>query len=345
MIIELISLILLWFGIYYIVSLSLNMEFGYAGIPNFGKALSVLVGAIAVGGILDRLLMLYFGIGGGLIEGSTYATSMINDVIASNPIVGIGILILAIILASILGFVVGAIFILPSAKLKEDYLGVTLLAISEAVVLVCTYNLNIIGGYYGISTPDVLAFVSGEYRGWVFTGMVLFIAFLVYLFFERLLNTPFGRVLRAMRENEDTVKAFGRDIMKLRIKTMAIGSAIGAIAGALYSLYTVNIVANAFTRVEWTFFPFLMVLLGGKGNNKGVALGVLCYVIVKVLLDVYKYDLKYTLNIPFEPVWLSYMLFGVLMLLILYYKPSGLIPEKPIITAPMKKKIIEISNK
>jgi len=174
-------MILLWFGLYYIVSLSLNMEFGYAGIPNFGKALSVLVGAIAVGGILNRLLILYFGVGGDFITGSTYATSMINDLIASNPVVGIGILILAIILASILGFIVGAIFILPSAKLKEDYLGITLLAISEAVLLVCTYDLNIIGGYYGISTPDILAFVSGEYRGWVFTGIVLFIAFLLVL--------------------------------------------------------------------------------------------------------------------------------------------------------------------
>ncbi|NPA62454.1 MAG: branched-chain amino acid ABC transporter permease [Methanococci archaeon] len=341
---DIISMILLWFGLYYIVSLSLNMEFGYAGIPNFGKALSVLVGAIAVGGILDRLLMLYFKINGDFITGSTYATSAINTIIASHPIVGIGILILAIILASILGLIVGAIFILPSAKLKEDYLGITLLAISEAVFLICTYNLNIIGGYYGISTPDILAFVSGEYRGWVFAGIVLIIAFLVFLFFERLLNTPFGRVLRAMRENENTVRAFGRNIMMLRIKTMAIGSAIGAIAGVLYSLYTVNIIANAFTRVDWTFFPFLMVLLGGKGNNKGVALGVLCYVVIKVLLDIYKYNIKYALNIPFEPVWLSYMLFGVLMLLILYYKPSGLIPEKPILTPPMKKKIAEIKQ-
>ncbi len=337
MMIDIILLILLWFGIYYIVALSLNIEFGYAGIPNFGKALSVLVGAIAVGGILDRLLILFFGVSGDFVTASSIAANKMTELIASNPILGIGILLLAIILATILGLIVGAIFILPSAKLKEDYLGVTLLAISETVFLVCLYNLSIIGGYYGISVPDILAFAAGEYRSWIFTGLSLIMAFLVFLFVERLLNTPFGRILRAMRENDNTVRAFGRNLMLLRIKTMAIGSAIGAIAGVLYTLYTGNIVANAFTRAEWTFFPFLMVLLGGKGNNKGVALGVLIYVTIKVLLDIYKYNIKYALNLPFDPVWLSYMLFGILMLLILYYKPTGLLPEKPIITKPMLK--------
>jgi len=334
---DIVQLILLWFGIYYIVAVSLNMEFGYAGIPNFGKALSVLVGAIAVGGILNRLLIWYFGVKGDLIEGSTFAISKINAIISAHPLAGILILLIAIFLAMIIGFVVGMIFILPSAKLKADYLGVTLLAISEATFLVCVYNLSIIGGYYGISTPDIVAFAPGEKRGWIFAGIVLIFAFLTFLFIERLLNTPYGRVLKAMRENEDVIKCFGRDIMELRMRTMAIGSAIGAVAGVLYSFYTGNIVANSFTRVEWTFFPFLMILLGGKGNNKGVALGVLAYVIVIVLLDIYKYNLKDIFHIPFEPVWLTYILFGVVMLLILYYKPTGLIPEKPIKTPPLKK--------
>ncbi|ENN96789.1 high-affinity branched-chain amino acid transport protein BraE [Methanocaldococcus villosus KIN24-T80] len=337
-VISIISLILFWFGIYYIVSLSLNIEFGYAGIPNFGKALSVLIGAIAVGGVLDRLLMLYFNVNGDLINGSSIAVSKINYIIAHDPIVGFLILIISIVLAVIIGLLAGAVFILPSAKLKEDYLGVTLLAISETVFLISMFNLDIVGGYYGIATPDILAFISGEYRGLAFTLLTLFIAFLIFLFVERLLNTPFGRILRAMRENEVTVKAFGRNIMLLRIKAMAIGTAIGAIAGVLYVLYSANIVAQAFTRAEWTFFPFLMVLLGGKGNNKGVALGVFCYVVIKIFLDVYKYQIKYLLNIPFEPVWISYILFGMLMLLILYYKPSGLIPEKPILTPPIKKR-------
>ncbi len=334
---DILQLILLWFGIYYIVAVSLNMEFGYAGIPNFGKALSVLVGAISVGGILNRLLIWYFGVKGDLIEGNTFAIARMNEIIAAHPLAGIFLLLIAILLAMVVGFVVGMIFILPSAKLKADYLGVTLLAISEAIFLVCVYNLSIIGGYYGISTPDILAFAPGEKRGWIFAGIVLVFAFLSFLFMERLLNTPYGRVLKAMRENEDVVKCFGRDIMKLRMRTMAIGSAIGAIAGVLYSFYTGNIVANSFTRVEWTFFPFLMILLGGKGNNKGVALGVLAYVIVIVFLDIYKYDIKEIFHIPFEPVWLTYILFGITMLLILYYKPTGLIPERPVKTPPVKR--------
>ncbi|WP_457756369.1 branched-chain amino acid ABC transporter permease [Thermodesulfatator indicus] len=336
--IDIIPLLLFWIGIYYIVTVSLNMEFGYAGIPNFGKAFSVIIGAIAVGGILNRLLIYYYGIKGDFITASTYATANINDLIAKEPLVGLFILLLAILIAVIIGLIAGALFILPSAKLKEDYLGITLLAISESLFLLCTYNLKIIGGYYGTSAPDILAFMPGNYRTWIFAGIVLFIAFLCYLFFEKLLNTPFGRSLRAMRENEDVLKAYGRNIMFLRMKTVAIGSAVGAIAGVLYTLYTVNIVANAFTRAEWAFFPFLMLLLGGKGNNRGVFLGVVLYVLIKVFLDVYKYNLKFILHIPFEPVWLAYMIFGTLMILILYFKPRGIIPERPIFTIPIKKK-------
>ncbi len=334
---NIVLIILLWFGIYYIVTLSLNIEFGYGGIPNFGKALSVIVGAISVGSILNRLIIFYYGIKGDFIEATTYGVAKINAVIAQNPVIGFLILIVAIIIAAFLGFVVGMIFILPSAKLKADYLGVTLLAISETVFLICVYNLSIMGGYFGVSVPNILAFVESANRGTIYTGLVLVFTLLVYLFVRRLVNTPYGRVLRAMRENDEVTESFGRNLMKLRMWTMGIGSALGAIAGVLYCFYTENIVANAFTRVEWTFFPFLMILLGGKGNNKGVALGTLVYVIVMVLLDIYKYNIKEFFHIPIEPVWLTYIFFGIVMLLILYYRPKGLLPEKPIFTSPIKK--------
>jgi len=331
--------ILIWFGLYLIVAISLNIEYGYGGIPNFGRALAVLIGAIAVGGIVNRILIAMFHVTGSFATASGIVKTTVNEIIASNPAFGLALFFLSLLIAGILGVIVGAVFILPSAKLSEDYLAITLLAISEVAFMVSYYNPDIIGGYYGVSTPDVLAFVPGEHRVFVFTAIILVLAFLVYLFAERLLNTPYGRILKAMRENEHVVKAYGRDLMMLRIKTVAIGSGIASIAGALYSMYTANVIASSFSRVEWTFYPFLMILLGGLGNNRGVMAGVFAFVTAKVLLTTYKYEIRNALNLPFEAVWLEYILFGIVTLLILYYRPEGLIKEKPIITKPIRERM------
>jgi len=339
--VELITLILFFFALYTIVSLSLNLEFGYGGIPNFGKALYVLTGAVVVGGILNRLLIWYFGIEGDFISASSIAAYKMTELISQNPLLGLGIFIFCVLLAIVAGAIVGALSILPSAKLKEDYLGVTLLAISEVVYLILFYNTEIVGGYYGVSTPDILAFIPGEYRMYAYTVLGLICALIVYLFLERLLNSPYGRILRGHRENEDLIKAFGRDVMKLRVKTMAIGSAIAAIAGVIFVFYSASVVVNAFNRVEWTFYPFLIVLLGGKGNNRGVVLGAFIFVLLKMLIDFYKFDIKYLLHLPFEAVWLQYIIFGILALLILCYKPEGILKERPIFTPPIKSRINE----
>lgn len=328
--------VLLWFGLYSIVAISLNIEYGYAGIPNFGRALAVLMGAIAVGGITNRLLIAIFGVTGNFAVASGAVKTTVNEIIASNPYFGVGLIFLSLLIAGILGFITGAVFILPSAKLSEDYLAITLLAMSEVAFMVSYYHPDIIGGYYGVSTPDVLSFIPGQYRVYVFTAIILLVLAIIYLFAEKLLNTPYGRILRAMRENESVVKAYGRDIMVLRVKTVAIGSAIASISGALYSMYTANVIASSFSRVEWTFYPFLMILLGGLGNNRGVLSGVLAFVFAKVMLTTYKYELRTALHLPFEAVWLEYILFGIVTLLILYYRPEGLIKEKPIVTKPIK---------
>jgi branched-chain amino acid transport system permease protein len=333
----LILTIILWFGFYAIVVLSLNIEYGYGGIPNFGRSLAVLMGGVAVGGLMNRILINIFKISGGIIEASGTAKSIVNSLIAEKPILGIMILLASLGLAAVLGWVSGALFILPSAKLSEDYLAITLLAISEVTYLISYYNVDFIGGYYGVSIPDVLAFIPGMQRILIFTIILLLITFGCYIFVEKLLNSPYGRVLRAMRENEFVAKAYGKNVMMLRVKTVALGSALASLAGALYSFYSVNVIATSFSRVEWTFYPILMLLLGGAGNNAGALLGALVFVSTKILLITYKFEITSALHLPFQAVWLEYILFGVAMLLILLYKPEGLIKEKPIFTKAVKK--------
>mgnify|MGYP001222332252 CR=1 FL=1 len=328
--------IIIWFSIYMIIVLSLNIEYGYAGIPNFGRAMAVLIGAIAVGGIVNRVLIYILNIDGGIIQSTGILKSTLNSMISQNPFLGLAILIFSLLVAGLIGALAGGLFIIPSVKLRNDYLAITLLAISEVLYLISNYNRSIIGGYYGVNTPDVLAWVPGEHRLFAFAILGLIIVLFVYLFTERLLTSPFGRLLKAMRENEDVIKSFGRNPFKLKVKAVAIGSGVAAMAGAFYSLLSSNVIASTFFRVEWTFFPFLMLLLGGSGNNKGVILGVLSFVVAKVLLIVYKFEIKDILNLPFEATWLEYILFGSIMLLILYYKPHGLIKEKPVFTPALK---------
>ena len=332
----LILTVALWSGLYAVVALSVNIEYGYGGIPNFGRALAVLMGGIAVGGLLNRLLMSYFNVSGGIVEASGQVKSMGNELVAAHPVWGLLLLVLSMVSAAALGGAAGALFILPSAKLSEDYLAITLLAISEVAFLASNYNVGLIGGYYGVSVPDVLAFIPGGERLAAFAALSAALALGAYWLAERLLNTPYGRALRSMRENDAVAKAYGKDVMKLRIKTVAVGSAMAATAGALYSLYSVNVIATSFSRVEWTFYPILMVLLGGAGNNLGACLGALLFVAFRILLITYKFEVTHILRLPFEAVWLEYILFGAVMLLILMYRPMGLLREKPIYTPPIK---------
>ncbi|HID16756.1 TPA: branched-chain amino acid ABC transporter permease [Candidatus Bathyarchaeota archaeon] len=336
--------LIVWFGLYAIVALSLNIEYGYGGIPNFGRALAVLMGGIAVGGIINRILIHVFGVSGRIVEASGEVKSMTNELIARDPALGISILLAALALAAILGGLTGALFILPSAKLSEDYLAITLLAISEVAFMISYYNVGLIGGYYGVSIPDILAFMPGKFRILAFAALALLVALGVYGLAEKLLNSPYGRALRAMRENESVAKAYGKNVMALRVKTVALGSSIASLAGALYSLYSVNVIATSFGRVEWTFYPILMVLLGGAGNNLGVLLGAFAFVAARIFLMAYKFEITSLLHLPFGAVWFEYILFGVVMLLILMYRPEGLLKEKPIITQPIRK-VVEKSRK
>ena len=79
-----------------------------------------------------------------------------------------------------------------------------------------------------------------------------------------------------------------------------------------------------------------MVLLGGAGNNAGVILGVFAFVTARIMLITYKFEITSGLGLPFEAIWLEYILFGIVMLLILVYRPHGLLREKPILTKPIR---------
>ena len=97
--------------------------------------------------------------------------------------------------------------------------------------------------------------------------------FLVYVFVEKIARSPLGRTLRAIRDSEEASEALGKDNVAIRKKVLVIASAISAMAGALLTFYVGSVGEGTWNRIDYTFWPWLMVIMGGVANNTGVVLG------------------------------------------------------------------------
>jgi len=141
-------------------------------------------------------------------------------------------------------------------------------------------------------------------------------------------TTDYGRLLRAVRDNEVTAECVGKDVVKIRTKVIIIGSVIASLAGGLYSFHLQTVLAAAFRRTDWTFWPWLMVMVGGLSNNIGAAVGTLVVILTTRRIIIY-YKHYFEAYIPFEVIWLEQIMLGLALILIMIFRPQGLIPEKP----------------
>jgi branched-chain amino acid transport system permease protein len=325
-----------------LVVLSLNLEYGYGGIPNFGKALSVAAGAFVVGYLPGRLAAHILGIGQGLdyLKNNIAIVTGINKVLQENALLSVLILALTLIVAMAVGAAMGFLvsYVVLRRRLDFAYLAMVLLAAAEVFVIIGYNYEEIAYGSRGVSVPDPFAW-AGMNRFPAITLFMVIVAMAVLAYLHFLTNSPFGRVLKAIRDNEYAASASGKDVVGIRLKTMTLSSAIAALAGALYSFYTLSVIATAYDRVTWTFWPFLMVILGGAANNAGVLLGTFVCLTGRKLIIFYKEVLAPF--VPFDVVWLDWLLLGSFLLLILLYRPQGLIPEKPVKTIDLTKSALK----
>ena len=322
------------FAIYVIVNLSLNMEFGYTGIPNFGKVLAVGIDAFIAAYIPGRVIAGIAGIEGDYIADNLIVVAEVNEWLVANVEMGFGIFIMTLGIAAGAGAVAGAFTAYPAIKLRGDYLAITLLAFGEAIRIIGNNYAPLVGGTLGVQVPDPLSFLPGEMRFPVATGLLLVMAALVYVYCEKTVRSPKGRVLRAIRDNEHAAEALGKDTRNIRIKVIMISAALAAIGGALYATYVGGAIAFAYDRASWTFWPFLMILIGGLANNKGILVGTLIFVTIRKTITYFKDSFEGYL--PFDVVWLDFLLLGVILLVILLYRPQGLLVEKSTYTIPME---------
>lgn len=316
------------FSIYLVINLSLNLEFGFGGVPNFGKVLAVAAGAFVVGTIPFGMYAMIIDYGGlEPVDDNIMLIHQINDHIANNPEIAFGVLAITVAVAIGVGGVLGLASAYPAIRLRGDYLAITLLGFGEVIRIIGINYSPLVGGTLGVSVPDVLSFLPNEFR--FFTASLILLAFagLVYLLVSRFTKSPVGRLLRSTRDDDLALNTLGRDPVKIKFKVMMLAGMLGAVGGVMYASYVEGVVAFGYNRLNWTFLPFVMVIVGGMANNKGVLVGTFLFIVVRKLVIYYNDALEGTL--PFDIIWIDYLALGGIMIIVLMFRPHGLIPERP----------------
>ena len=272
-------------GIYIILTLSLNLILGYTGLPAFGHAAFSCVGAYT-----SSLLALQYGI---------------------SPWVG---LMLGACVAAVLGLLIG----LPSIRLKGDYLALATFGFGVIVYSVAKNWVSLTRGPLGL--PGIPGFTFfGMPLNSIISYLILVASFvlLTYVVIRRIVHSPFGRILRGIREDEIATLAMGKDVNRHKLQVFIIGAFFAGIAGSLYAHYITFIDPSSFTVME-SIIILLMVVFGGMGSLAGSFLGAAVLVILPELLRFL--GLPSAIAAP-----LRQMIYGLLLVILMLKRPQGLV--------------------
>lgn len=244
-------------AIWSIFALGLNVHWGYTGIFNFGIAGFFMVGAYTTAVMTKEPT-----------AGGSY-----SQYIGGYELpffVGIAA---AAVAAGLLALLVG----LPTLRLRADYLAIATIGVAEALRRVAINERGLVNGTRGmIGIPAPLhGIVStrSDYYSLLFLGLAVVVLIIVYIAVERGIRSPWGRVLRAMREDELTTAASGKNVNAFRMQSFVLGAMIMGAGGAMYAHHIRAIAPETFEPFFGTFIIWAMLIVGGSGNNKGAVLG------------------------------------------------------------------------
>jgi branched-chain amino acid transport system permease protein len=231
--------ILIITGIYVLLALGLMLQFGLTGLINFGH-----VGFFCIGAYAAAVLSVY----------------------GQQPII-VGFVVAAV-LAALAAWPIG----LVSLRLRDDYFAIVTLGFSETVRLIVTSEKWLTNGVQGI--PAIPRLVDGV----SFTSALMVLALVVManavavVLFLRLVRSPFGRMLQAIRDNEDAVKALGKDPARFKIQVLMLGAGLAGLAGAFYAHYIGYVSPDQFTPLV-TFYVWMAIIMGAAGRISGALVG------------------------------------------------------------------------
>ena len=244
------SFFLVFATVYAIITLGLNLQWGYTGLFNVGVA-----GFVALGAYTSALL-------------TTPPQS--GQLAGFNLPVAVG-MVAAMAVTGLMGALIGAL----ALRLRQDYLAITTFGIAVTIQLFANNAKSLTGGPFGVQfIPKPLQAWLGAGLPWTLAYLALALVLLAvaYLALEKLVNSPWGRVLRAIREDEDAASALGKASFSFRLQSFVIGSMLMGLGGALYAHFVGFIAPDDFLPIL-TFQLWAMLIVGGSGNNRGAILG------------------------------------------------------------------------
>jgi branched-chain amino acid transport system permease protein len=279
--------ILIISGIYIILTLSLNLIVGFTGLASLGHIAFACVGAYT-----SSLLALNYGI---------------------SPWIG---LLVGAFVASLLGLIIGV----PSMRLKGDYLALATFGFGVIVYSISKNWVDLTRGPMGLpGIPKFTVFGFELQPVWSYLILVLVFVFLTAFVINRLVDSPFGRILKSIRDDEIVSLSIGKNVNKYKLIVFVIGAFFAGIAGSLYAHYITFIDPSSFTVME-SIAVLLMVVFGGMGNIKGSFIGALILVIFPEMLRF--------LGMPSSVAApLRQMIYGLLLIILMVKRPQGIIGE------------------
>ncbi len=250
----------------------------------------------------------------------------------------------AVLLGMALAMVAGLLLGLPALRLRADYLAIVTIGAAEILRRAWTNESWLTQGPLGIAVsrgqrPFDVAYSEWHWPSWLadkldvasaYTLLLLLMVVIAVLFvfvcYEVLSRSPYGRVLRAVREDEDLAAALGKNVFSYKLQVLMIGGAVAALAGAFLLWQQHSIVPNNFHPLI-TFYAWIIVVAGGAGKNKGTILGA---VILWTFFEATRFlDLADNLGITGTQAGaLRIALIGVLLILLMLFKPEGILGRR-----------------
>jgi branched-chain amino acid transport system permease protein len=281
-------------GLYALLALGLNLVWGMAGMINLG-----LVG--------------FFGVG-------AYVAALVTKRGGAPIVVGLAA-------AVALTAAVGAVMAMVTARLRGDYLAIITLGFSEVVRLIASNEIWLTNGTDGISG------IPGPWRGRVtpatfnliFLALVVLAVALVLLVLQRVRHSPYGRVLRAIRDDDQVASVAGKHVMRFKVEAFAVSAGILGLAGALWGHYTSYIAPEVFVPLL-TIYVVLALTAGGTGNNWGAIVGAF---LVVFFMEGTRFATGWLPGLePVQVAAVRELLIGASLLVVLRVRPAGLLPER-----------------
>jgi branched-chain amino acid transport system permease protein len=293
--------------------LGLSQQFGVAGVTNFGFIIFQ-----AAGGYTAAVLALPSDTANGGFQ------SYIGGWNLPFPLPWIGAAVVGGLLALPFTFLVGR-------RLRGDFAAVGLLVTAVLFNLLVTNYKPLLNGDAGLSlipaplrSGNVFSVQSVNYQ-WVFTAVAIALCLLVYLFLRRITESPYGRTLRAMRDNDIVADSLGKNLLSLRTAMLVTGGAIAGLSGGILVTYITTWSPAAWGYAE-TVVLFAAVIIGGAGNHRGAILGA---ILVPVGFEEVTRYIPTSNNLPPNLIpSLQWVAIGLLIVVFLWVRPQGILPER-----------------